>query len=132
MKLRTVQFLFLLLLPVQACANAPDWAVRVMDETHRRVIVQQPLSYDDWFRLGPAANEGRQQKWFARDLRYIPAGKEVWGNCATFAMTAMVLALKEGHDANIVLVGKDHVVAVSEGWMFDALNVEPVKLGDRR
>lgn len=40
-----------------------------MNETHKRVIIEH-------------------QDRYAKDFRYVPAGKEVWGNCATFAETA--------------------------------------------
>jgi hypothetical protein len=72
-----------------SCAHAddaPDWAVRVMAETHKRVIVEH-------------------QNWYARDFRYVSAGQEVWGNCATFATTAAVLAMQAGHTAQVVQDG---------------------------
>lgn len=84
----------------------PEWAVRIINETHKRVIVEH-------------------QDWYARDFRNVPAGQEVWGNCATFAFTASILANQAGHPANIVQHGPGHVIAVAGGWAFDAQAGQP-------
>lgn len=76
-----------------------------MNETHKRVIVEH-------------------QDWYAKDFRYVPAGKEVWGNCATFAETAAVLATMAGHQGDVIPSGRAHVVAVADGWVFDAGSYE--------
>jgi hypothetical protein len=90
--------LALVALLLTGCASAdlgsppPEWAVRILDETHKRVIVEH---------------------------------QEVWGNCATFAFTASILASQAGHPANIVQHGPSHVIAVAGGWAFDAQSGEP-------
>lgn len=90
-------------------SNAPAWAVRIMDETHKRVIVEH-------------------SDWYARDYRYIPEGQEVWGNCATFAFTAAVLTWKTGRDGKVIQCGRAHVIAVADGWAFDAREYQPISL----
>ncbi len=52
--------ILLVLVPCAQADDAPEWAVHIMEETHKRVIVEH-------------------QDWYARDYRYIPAGQEVWG-----------------------------------------------------
>ncbi|MCS3451526.1 MULTISPECIES: hypothetical protein [Bradyrhizobium] len=88
--------------------DVPDWVVRIMRETHKRVVVEH-------------------QDWYAKDYRYIPAGQEIWGNCATFAFTAAVLANMAGHPGEVIPQGRAHVVAVADGWIFDARAYEPYR-----
>ena len=90
--------------------DAPDWAVRIMNETHKRVIVEH-------------------QNWYARDFRYVPAGEEVWGNCATFATTAVILGMQDNRHGYVASCGNRHVVAIIDGWILDARNREPVPNG---
>lgn len=89
--------------------EAPDWAVRIMDETHKRVIVDH-------------------QNWYARDFRYVGEGEEVWGNCSTFSTTAVILGIQSGHDGEVIQCGPRHVVAAIEGWMFDSRERSPVRV----
>ena len=81
-----------------------------MSETHKRVIVEH-------------------QNWYARDFRYVPAGKEVWGNCATFATTAATLAWEAGTMPEFVQDGTRHVAAVADGWAFGSLSKQPYGVG---
>jgi hypothetical protein len=55
----------------------------------------------------------------------VPAGKEVWGNCVTFGETAAVLATMAGHQGDVVPSSCAHVVAMADGWVFDARSYEP-------
>jgi hypothetical protein len=52
----------LVALLVHSCAHAddaPDWAVRVTAEAHKRVVIPET-------------------HWYARDFRYVPAGQTAW------------------------------------------------------
>jgi hypothetical protein len=86
-------------------------AVRIMNETHKRAIVEH-------------------QNRYARDFRYIPAGHEVWGHCSSFATTALILAIEAGHNGKIVEEGQRHVVAVANGWVLDSLAYEPLSISE--
>lgn len=55
----------------------------------------------------------------------------MWGNCATFAFTVSFLANQAGHPADIVQHGPGHVIAVADGWAFDAQAYAPQALTDQ-
>lgn len=69
------------LLGLSACASTSypptpyDWVAK---ETHRRVIFNS------------------RQSWHHRDYTVVPSGEERWGNCTTFAATAVDIMRKSG------------------------------------
>jgi hypothetical protein len=72
-------------------------------------------------------SSGRHECAFSTiDRLCVPAGEEVWGNCANFATTALIVAMQAGHCGTIVEDGPRHVVAVVDSWKFDSLVVEPL------
>lgn len=72
---------------VQPPAPSPySWAAQ---EASRRVIIpQRNMS----FFVG-------SQNWHRRDYTAVPAGEERWGNCATYAATAVAILKEKGIDA---------------------------------
>lgn len=78
----TTCFKWVPLLALAACATTPpqpattyDWVAR---ETHSRILFNS------------------RQNWHKRDYHVVPAGQEDWGNCATFAATAVDIMSKKG------------------------------------
>ena len=68
--------------------------------------------------------------WLAKDYRYIPEGETVWGNCSTFAATALLETMMAGLPAEYQICrttkGIPHVYVRSGEWALDARYKTPV------
>jgi len=98
------------LVALMGCAPLPatkyDWAA---DEAFKRV------------------NFNSRNNWYKRDYTPVPAGEQRWGNCATFAATAVSILKERGVDAAIGECNSywgphAFAVVIGQGFVIDSVH----------
>lgn len=93
-------------------------------------FAQPPAQLVDIHRA--AKNRITYNRYFKRDWRYIPEGKQAEGNCAVFAFTVWLDAIKAGYTPEKIQIcklpnGEGHAYTRVQGWDLDVRYKYPIQ-----